>query len=130
MTARKFARKLLFKADQDLLVLKKLQTDPDITTEILGFHAQQAAEKMLKAVLAAQQIRFPFTHRLTELIDAIKNTGLLFPQKFEALRYLTPFAVEFRYDFLGDDDEDFDVSATITLLEAFREWVVPLTETK
>lgn len=122
MTARKFARKLLFKAEQDLLVLKKLQADPDITSEILGFHAQQAAEKMLKAVLAVQQIKFPFTHRLTELMDAIKSAGIPFPEEFEELRFLTPFAVEFRYDFLGDEDDSFDIPATIALLDTVYRW--------
>jgi len=125
MTARKFAQRLLFKAEQDLMVLKKLQADPDIAAEVLGFHAQQSAEKMLKAVLAVRQIKFPFTHRLTELMDAIKAGGIPFPEEFEELRYLTPFAVEFRYDFLGDDDDTFDIPATVALLEAVHRWASP-----
>ncbi len=52
-----------------MTVLKKWRHDSAIADEILGFHAQQAAEKMLKAVLACQGIEFPFTHRLADLID-------------------------------------------------------------
>ena len=43
---------LLRKADEDLVVFRKWATDPDIASSILGFHAQQAAEKTLKAILA------------------------------------------------------------------------------
>ena len=48
MKQRKLAEKFLRKADQDILVLEKWRSDPDIADEILGFHAQQAAEKLLK----------------------------------------------------------------------------------
>jgi HEPN domain-containing protein len=127
MTHRKLTKKFLLKADQDLVVLEKFKSDPDIATEILGFHAQQAAEKMLKANLAYHQIRFPFTHRLADLIDSLKDHGLTFPHELEDLRYLTPFAVEFRYDFLADEDEVLDVQAALDLLKRLRKWVVSVT---
>ena len=66
MMHRKLAQRLLNKAEQDLAVLKKWRQDNDIVDEILGFHAQQAAEKMLKAVLASKKIEYPFTHRLAD----------------------------------------------------------------
>lgn len=61
------------------------------------FHAQQCAEKYLKALLHDAQIRFAKTHDLTALI----GLGIhLFPQ-WELLRepakMLTEFAVRFRY---------------------------------
>jgi HEPN domain-containing protein len=46
------AQLLQRKAAQDLAVLRKLINDPTINTETLGFHAQQAAEKLIKALLA------------------------------------------------------------------------------
>ena len=42
---------LLDKAAQDEYVLDKLLSDPDAPVEVFGFHAQQAAEKLLKAIL-------------------------------------------------------------------------------
>ena len=60
----KYAEKMLQKSQNDLLVLKKLYSDPEVADEIKGFHSQQSAEKMLKAVLAFEGIEFPFTHRL------------------------------------------------------------------
>jgi len=43
---------LLRKAMQDELVLERLVNDQDVDDDTLGFHAQQAAEKLLKAALA------------------------------------------------------------------------------
>ena len=129
MTHRKLAKKLLLKADQDTLVLEKLKSDPEIATEILGFHAQQAAEKMLKAALAYHQIKILFTHRLTDLIDSLRDHGVVFPQDLEEVRYLTPFAVEFRYSILDEEDnEAFDVQASLALLKRLRQWVTAITD--
>ena len=47
---------LLRKARQDELVLQKLLNDPEVDDDTLGFHAQQSAEKMLKAVLASRGV--------------------------------------------------------------------------
>jgi HEPN domain-containing protein len=47
------ARLLLRKASEDAEAVDKLAADVDIADAIVGFHAQQAAEKALKAVLAA-----------------------------------------------------------------------------
>ena len=124
MKHREQAVRLLRKADQDLIVLQKWRTDPDIADELLGFHAQQAAEKMLKAVLAHQQVEFPLTHRLADLIDLLTDHGIAFPDDLDEVRYLTPFAVEFRYDFYpAEAEEPFDVEAAFTLLKRLRAWV-------
>ena len=52
MTRSDQARLLQRKASQDLAVLDKLLDDPAIDDETLGYHAQQAAEKLIKALLA------------------------------------------------------------------------------
>jgi len=63
MSNLRLSEKLLAKADQDLTVVSKWKADPDIAQEIIGFHAQQSAEKILKAVLAYYEIVYPITHR-------------------------------------------------------------------
>lgn len=123
MRSCKLAERFLHKADQDMTVLKKWRQDSDIADEILGFHAQQAAEKMLKAVLAYQGIEFPLTHRLTDLIDLGKEHGIVLPERLEDVRLLTPFAVEFRYDLYGEDEEPIDFEEVIALLVDLRKWV-------
>ncbi|MCD4819676.1 MAG: HEPN domain-containing protein [Candidatus Cloacimonetes bacterium] len=120
----KYAEMLLYKSQQDLIVLKKLYLDTEVADEIKGFHAQQAAEKMLKTVLTFEGIEFPFTHRLSDLLDLLKDNKILFPDSFEELRFLTPFAVEFRYDYFEEDDEPTDFEKIIVLLDEVNEWVI------
>jgi len=123
MKNRKLSEKFLLKADQDMTVLEKWRQDPDIAGEILGFHAQQTAEKILKAVLAYQEIEFPCTHRLTDLIDLGKEHGIVVPERLEDIRFLTPFAVEFRYDIYEEDEEPVDFEEIFLLLTELRKWV-------
>ena len=57
-----YARTLLGKAKDDAYILECLVRVSDSPAWGLGFHAQQAIEKAIKAVLAAHNINFPFTH--------------------------------------------------------------------
>jgi len=113
---------LLRKADEDLVVFRKWATDPDIAPSILGFHAQQAAEKTLKAILAERQTRYPFTHYLADLLDLLKAGGLAVPQELDALDRLSVFAVDYRYEDLLGSTQPFDIEASLVLLARLREW--------
>ena len=64
--------------------------------EHLCFHAQQAAEKALKAVLCANGVEYPFIHNVQLLIDLLPS-GLSAPQNILAAADLTPYAVATRY---------------------------------
>jgi HEPN domain-containing protein len=64
--------------------------------EHLCFHAQQAVEKALKAVLQANEIEYPFTHNIQLLIDLLP-TSILAPPAILAAVDLTPYAVMTRY---------------------------------
>ncbi len=57
MKARELAKLLIRKAGQDEFVILKLIADPVSPDEIIGFHAQQAVKKLLKAVLAHNESR-------------------------------------------------------------------------
>lgn len=71
--------------------------DPEVLRNQIAFHAQQAAEKSLKAVLVARRIYFPRTHDLEALIEMIQISGLAWPFAPAEIQALTPFAVETRY---------------------------------
>jgi len=115
---------LLAKAAQDEYVLDKLLDDPDAPLEVFGFHAQQTAEKLLKAVLSHAGIVYPRTHQLVELLDLAADHGLQLPAEAEELRHLTPFAVEFRYDVLPDDERPgLDKAAVRRELARLRTWI-------
>lgn len=85
-------------ADRDIVVFNILKKEPDAHFSIVCFHAQQAVEKALKAVLFSRQIEFKRTHSLTELALLLRQDGIDIPVTDDQLRQLTPFAVTFRYD--------------------------------
>jgi HEPN domain-containing protein len=62
------------------------------------FHAQQAAEKFIKAHLTAYGIDFPFIHNLEKLIELGAKHDPAFLSIKTLGQELTPYAVELRYD--------------------------------
>jgi HEPN domain-containing protein len=61
------------------------------------FHAQQCAEKYLKALLQEADTPFPKTHDLEALLDLLVASQPDLAQMREALAVLTEYAVAFRY---------------------------------
>lgn len=113
---------LLRKARQDELVLERLLGHEDVDDDTLGFHAQQAAEKMLKAVLASQGIDYPKTHNLRVLIELLAEAGIRIPEELSAVTRLTPFGTTFRYDTMQQGAGDrAEWLALIKSLRAFVE---------
>lgn len=55
---RRLVGEWLKKADLDLRTVLRLSAESEFR-DIVGFHAQQAAEKYLKALLTRHQIEFP-----------------------------------------------------------------------
>ena len=62
------------------------------------FHAQQSAEKYLKAFLTHQEIPFPYTHNLTKLVELCAGIDSEFRSLLPRVEALTPYAVRPRYD--------------------------------
>ncbi len=62
------------------------------------FHAQQAAEKYIKAYLTTYGIDFPFIHNLEKLIELCAQRDSSFLDIKTAAQDLTPYAVQLRYD--------------------------------
>ena len=54
-------------ANQDLRVIERLLSEDPVPAAPACWHAQQAAEKALKAALMLDGVEFPFTHDLNEL---------------------------------------------------------------
>ena len=98
MNLSEHVRTLLHKAAQDEAVLAELAEEPKFDDETVGFHAQQAAEKLLKAWLSYLSVNYPKTHQLEMLIDLLNALGKSVPSEFNDLTRLTPFATAFRYD--------------------------------
>jgi HEPN domain-containing protein len=124
MAAFDEACRLLAKAGEDEYVLDRLLADAAAPEAVVGFHAQQAAEKLLKAALFLAGVAPPRTHNLAELADLAASSGLNLPPGCEALRWLTPYAVLYRYE--GDANEDEERLARQEVrenLRRLRAWV-------
>jgi HEPN domain-containing protein len=88
----------------DLGTARTLLRDRDETASwVVCFHAQQAAEKYLKAVLTAVGQAPPFGHNLVAL-QALLPDGFPFPAGVE-LGLLTTYAVSTRYVLADMPDE-------------------------
>lgn len=79
-------------------VSQLLRALPQADIAAIGFHAQQAAEKALKAVCMLHAVEIRRTHDLAALAMQLQRVGVELPLSVEELRALNPFAVEFRYD--------------------------------
>jgi len=91
------ARQLLGAAQEDELAAKSVLRVEGIADPIVGFHAQQAVEKAIKAVLAAKGTEFPFTHDLKQLRDFAKESRIELPSALDDVEDLNPFAAAERY---------------------------------
>jgi HEPN domain-containing protein len=85
------------RAEEDLGVAEDLLQRDSFFFASICFHAQQAAEKYLKAYLTHRSVEFPKTHALGELLDrvATKNVGLA--EALRASTALTPYGATMRY---------------------------------
>ncbi len=81
-----FVQQWLNRARKDLAAGELLLKGAFEDYENVGFHAQQAAEKFIKAFLVCHQIEFSKTHN----IALLTQTGA-------GVDSLTSYAVEFRY---------------------------------
>jgi HEPN domain-containing protein len=116
---------LLRKAQDDERLARLVGDNPTISNEQIGFLAQQAVEKTIKAVLSHRTIRYRRTHDLSELLDLLKAAKISFPAAMEACVRLTPFAAEMRYDYLPPEDaaeEPFDRAGAIRLVRTTLDW--------
>ncbi len=125
MQSAELAKLLLRKAEQDQYALNCLLSDPSVSDETVGFHAQQAVEKAMKAVLAHRSVEYQRTHQLERLATLLRNAGISYPPELSEAVVLTPFAVELRYDVLPIHDDatsPFDRQWAKRCVERIVEW--------
>ncbi len=120
-------RAWLQRAKSDLNIAKR--HSDDIYLEDLCFHAQQAAEKAIKAVLIQKQINFKYTHDLSLLVGLLQSIVEL-PEFIKDASTLTSYAVASRYpgaDELVDYDEWIEA---IDLAQAIYSWALEIVGNK
>ena len=96
------ARLWLAKAQTDARTIEILSAFGDPPPEALCFHAQQLAEKCLKALLSFRGTPFPRTHDLSALVVRA-GSGISFAAEHRDLVELSHLAVAARYPSEPDD---------------------------
>jgi len=114
------AGRLLRLARKDRLACKLLLPVEELASNVASFHAQQAAEKALKAVMALHGIGFRRVHDLEELASRLSASGHPVPVPEAQLSCLTPYAVEFRYN--DDPIPLIEPSETLSLADQLLDW--------
>ncbi len=88
---------LLNKARHDLVAARATITTGQ-AFDMVCFHAQQAAEKSLRALLALHAVEYPWQSDLEALLEFTKPLVPGIEIWYEQIVLLTPFAVEARYE--------------------------------
>lgn len=107
------AKGWILKANGDLETVSLILREGG-SYDIACFHAQQAAERYLKAFLNYHGRTFPKTHDIEELIALCGDIDKRFDELVEDTAFLTDYAVETRYDvefWPGKDEVEAAIAA-------------------
>jgi HEPN domain-containing protein len=107
------------------LALAKISPPEDVMLEGLCFHAQQAAEKALKALLVSLNLEFPRTHNIGTLLDLL-HEAVSVPSEVEEAASLTDYAVMTRYPGDTEPVDGDEYNQAIGLAEGVTDWVQQL----
>lgn len=110
----------LSKADEDFWAAEQLMEECRFPG-VVGFHAQQAAEKYLKAFLTWHQVEFPKTHDIGKLLDLVSTVNDILASSLQDANILSVYGVDIRYP--GDIPELTiqEAEKTVTLAEKVRD---------
>lgn len=84
-------------AETDFLAARSHLRKPERYRYIVCFHAQQSAEKYLKAILVSKGVDFPKTHDLLTLNHLLERHGVITGFELKQLSNLSLYAVRARY---------------------------------
>lgn len=110
------------------LALAKAPLPTGVFYEDLCFHAQQAAEKAVKAVYRAGRHHFRYTHDLAELLLGLTRLGVPVPEKVLEAADLTDFAGHARYPGPAEPVSEAEYRQAVALAEKVVEWAVKLVD--
>ncbi len=94
---RDFIKAWLDKAGTDLGAARLLLPHGERFYDICGFHAQQAAEKFLKAFLIYHDIEPPPTHHIRRILSVVSAIDATLAGSVREADDPTPYAVQARY---------------------------------
>ena len=114
----------LIHADEDLRLAvhaMTLQTD-EPPYRLIAYHAQQCAEKCLKAFLVCCGVDFPYTHNISTLLELCSEysdwTG-----KLQEAEQLTLYSITTRYPGEAEEVTEAEASTAIEIARQVRDRV-------
>ena len=110
-------------ADEDLnLASHALGLGAQSPYRLIAYHAQQCAEKCLKAFLVYHNVDFPYTHNIRRLMEFCQEHAE-WTDTLKGAEELTPYAITARYP--GEDEQVTEAEAkrSIDLAQQVREQV-------
>lgn len=117
----KKARKWVSYAEEDLRLAKNgLTISTSCPYRLISYHAQQCAEKYLKAYLVFKQLDFPYTHNIRSLMQLCVGDWI---GEISDADELTPYAVTTRYPGIDDRVTRKDALYAIELAKKVRKVV-------
>ncbi len=90
--------------------------------EDLCFHAQQAAEKAIKAVYRRHGWTFRYVHSIEELLTGLRQSGLKVPEQLDESVILTDYAFATRYPGTEEPVSREEYERAVELAEAVLAW--------
>ncbi len=115
------ARFLSRQAEGDAKAMRLLALNEKIDDQPVGYHAHQAIEKSIKAVMASRRLPEDPTHDLGRLIEVLAVAKIEAPPRAELLDSLSEFFVQQHSDDLPDA-EPLDRDAVVTLVGEVGDW--------
>jgi HEPN domain-containing protein len=113
------------KADADLATARREPAVEDSANyDAVCFHAQQCAEKYLKAILVEDNLRVPRIHDLEALVNLLSDQYQELQGILRHARILSAMAVEVRY--LGMTADEDDAAESLKSATAIREAVLAI----
>jgi HEPN domain-containing protein len=114
-------REWLNRAQSDLLLAKSKKEG--IYLEDLCFHAQQAVEKAVKALMIKHGIEFPYIHDIAGLFTLLERAGHNLPKEARKGEKLTRFAVFTRYPGIAQPISRKEYNEAIRIAGDVVRWV-------
>jgi HEPN domain-containing protein len=110
------------------LALARIQRPTEVLLDALCFHAQQAVEKSLKAVLLSRGIHFPYTHDIARLITLVQQANILWSEELDQAADLSEYASEGRYPGSAEPVSEEEYRQAILTAERMLAWAVSVIE--
>lgn len=116
-------RQWLQYGDDDLRLARHgLTLQSSVPYRLIAYHAQQCAEKYLKAFLVLNSIDFPYTHNLGRLIELAQQVRA-WPESLLDAETLTPYAITARYPGQDEPVSAEEANRAIDIAEQTRKLV-------